>query len=68
MAKAKFLYDDFSTTSGLWYSSDPATGVVTGGRMRIKPTNAYDTVTSVNYYNLVGSYLGFQLVQNRKRL
>lgn len=64
MAKAKFLYDDFSTTSGLWYSSDPATGVVTGGRMRIKPTNAYDTVTSVNYYNLVGSYLGFQLVQN----
>lgn len=65
--KAKWLYDDFSTTiavSGKWYTSNALTGVVSGGVMRIRPTAAYDTVIATATYNLTDSHLGFKLTQN----
>lgn len=67
MAKSRFLYDDFSTdiaTSGRWFATDEATGVVTGGAMRLKPTSAYDSVSSAVGYDLRGSHFGLRLVQN----
>lgn len=64
MAQAKFLYDNFSTTSGLWTSTSAVTGVINGGYMRLRPTAGYDSVDSVATYSMVGSYVGFKLFQN----
>lgn len=64
MAKSKYLYDNFASTSGKWGTTNAVTGVVTGGQMRLKPTSGYDYVYSSLNYDMRGSYLGFKLVQN----
>lgn len=64
MSKAALLYDNFTTTSGKWYSTSPLTGVVSGGLMRIQPTPNYDYVAANFPVDLTGSYLSFKLVQN----
>lgn len=64
MAKSALLYDTFAATSGKWYSTNAATGVLSGGLMRIKPTSGYDYVGSSNAVDFTDSYLSFKLVQN----
>lgn len=67
MPKSKYFYDDFSTsiaTSGKWYTTNVATGVVNNGLLRIKPTATYDYVGSSLSYDLTDSYIGFKLAQN----
>lgn len=63
--KAGFLYDDFSSDSGLWWSTNEGvTGVVSGGRMEIRATDAYDGVWSYDTYDLTGSHYAVKLVEN----
>jgi hypothetical protein len=64
MSKAAYLYDDFSGTSGKWYTTNALTGVVTSGAMRLRPTSSYDYVGAIEAFDLTSSYLSFKLVQN----
>lgn len=64
--KAEFLYDDFAEVSGKWYASDAATGIVTGGQMRLVPTEAYHYVEAVDDWDLTKSAVCFELVENAK--
>ena len=62
MAATSTLQDDFaSASSSKWYFSSGAT--VTGGRLSLTPTSSYESIFSINTYDLTGSYALIEIVQ-----
>ena len=64
--KLQYLYDDFNSgfDAAKWWRSDPVACTVTGGQFQTTPTNGYHYTSTVDDWDLIGSYVSFELVQN----
>ena len=62
MAGTSTLQDDFTfANSSKWYFS--AGAAVSGGRLSLTPTVSYESVFSINTYDLTGSYALVEIIQ-----
>lgn len=64
MAKAQYLFDDFSTDSGKWYETSIGSSSITGGYLELTPNTDYGGIETVEAFDLTDSYFSAKLVQN----